>query len=180
MSTSNLSTDCAVWWSDTTVACGFFFPSLYLSLWGECCPEKKKWRNSLQLLFFSSLWVHSRKKLVPQSLFILFFNSDFVLWHLKTTLFSSLFCANLRSDEVWGLHFSAHYAVSERGEREIKTEVHTLNEDMFNVSPFVPIVTTVKMMTATPSSIARQLNSIDRRPYFRAPAMSPVWRTVLD
>lgn len=45
---------------------------------------------------------------------------------------------------------------------------------------YVPIVKTMKMMTATPSRMARQLSSIDRRPYFRAPAMSPVWSTDLD
>lgn len=44
----------------------------------------------------------------------------------------------------------------------------------------IPIVNTTKMMTATPSSIATQLSSIERRPYFLAPSISPVWRTVLD
>lgn len=46
--------------------------------------------------------------------------------------------------------------------------------------PSIPIVNTTKMMTATPSSIAIQLSTIDRRPYFLAPAISPVWRTDLD
>lgn len=45
---------------------------------------------------------------------------------------------------------------------------------------FIPNVNTMKMMTATPSSIAIQLSTIDRRPYFLAPSISPVWRTDLD
>lgn len=61
---------------------------------------------------------------------------------------------------------------------------------IFSSSPFVPDfllwlssipnVNTMKMMTATPSRIARQLRSMERRPYFLAPSTSPVWRTDLD
>lgn len=38
----------------------------------------------------------------------------------------------------------------------------------------------MKMITATPSGIDRELSSTDRRWYFRAPSVSPVWRTDLD
>lgn len=55
-------------------------------------------------------------------------------------------------------------------------EVNHLQPEVYWLS----IVKTMKMMTATPSRMARQLSSIDRRPYFRAPAMSPVWSTDLD
>ena len=45
---------------------------------------------------------------------------------------------------------------------------------------FLPIVDTMKTMTATPSSMERQLSSIERRPYFLAPATSPVCSIDLD
>lgn len=35
-------------------------------------------------------------------------------------------------------------------------------------------------MTATPTSIATQLSTMERRPYFLAPSTSPECRTVLD
>lgn len=113
---------------------------------------------------------------------VLFFNSDFVLFHLQSGTFPPLSSVQigaqmqLRDSD----HPSTHCWASERQrKREIMTHGYIVSASNLCLSA-VPIVSTTKMMTATPSSIAKQLSSMERRPYFLAPAISPVWRTELD
>ncbi len=165
------------------------FPSLVPEFVGlldnECCQKK---RNGPRLLSFFLSFVHSRKKAISCTLesLRLVFNSDFCAF--SSDIFSSsLFCANLRPDEVKGDSFHPSFLlfIWQTEKREVNIHSFTLSPVsvcvcLFYVFSSIPNVTAMKMMTATPSTIARQLSSIDRRPYFLAPSISPVWRTDFD
>lgn len=93
-------------------------------------------------------------------------------------------CENLRwrKRRLLSSHFSLLHLWEQNRQRKklIYTELHWDFCVFVPFLPRIPIVTATKMITATPSTIARALSNIDRRPYFLAPSASPVWRTVLD
>lgn len=153
---------------------------LFLSLWGYwvwALPEKEKQPVTWSLLLFCP-WQKKQSEFLQ-----LFFYSDFVLFHPRFDFFSLLCKLEIRcSLRRFSSLFRSLLGLWRTEKRQVKMHSFALGFASAFVSWifFIPIVNTTKMMTATPRSIARQLSSIERRPYFFAPSISPVWRILLD